>query len=74
MPGLRTPRRRRPEDGRRPRRSTNAIWLLFWLILVIVLLGLLFGGYRKGNKETGSPLPAPYRVAAVHPVGAGADR
>lgn len=76
MPGLRIPRRRPPEDGRRPRRSVNALWLLFWLILVIILLGLIFGGYRKGDKESGMPLPAGH--TAAHAVAAavwsGAER
>jgi hypothetical protein len=36
----------------------NALWLLFWLILIIVLLGLIFGGYRKGSKVGGSWVPA----------------
>jgi hypothetical protein len=69
---LRIPRRRPPEDGRRPRRSLNALWLLFWLILVIILLGLIFGGYRKGNKESGMPLPTGHAVAAA--VWGSADR
>lgn len=75
MPGLRIPRRRPPQDGRRPRRSLNALWLFFWLILVIILLGLIFGGYRKGSKESGMPLPAGsagHAVAAA--VWGGADR
>lgn len=46
MPGFRFPRLPRDE---RPRRRFNALWGLFWLILLIILLGLLFGGYRKGT-------------------------
>jgi len=41
--------RRRREDGSRPRRL-GCWWPLLWLILLIVLLGLIFGGYRKGTK------------------------
>ena len=58
MPGMRFPRRRRYEEHqreerryeeRRRRRGFNALWAFFWLILVIILLGLIFGGYRKGT-------------------------
>ena len=32
------------------------MWAVFWLIILIVLLGLVFGGYRKGTpvKNPGS--------------------
>lgn len=59
MPGMRFPgpRLRREErreeyreDRRRRRRGFNAIWAFFWLILLIIVLGLLFGGYRKGTQ------------------------
>ncbi|HTJ68033.1 MAG TPA: hypothetical protein VL551_10920 [Actinospica sp.] len=47
---MRIPRvRRRREDERPRRRSFNALWAFFWLILIIILLGLIFGGYRKGT-------------------------
>jgi hypothetical protein len=46
VPGFRLPRKPRDE---RPRRSFNALWAFFWLIVLIILLGLLFGGYRKGT-------------------------
>jgi hypothetical protein len=46
VPGFRIPRFRRDE---RPRRRFNALWAFFWLVLLIILLGLLFGGYRKGT-------------------------
>lgn len=45
--------RRRPVDPTAPR-PLGCFWPLFWLILVVVLLGLLFGGYRKGTK-VGAP-------------------
>lgn len=41
-----------------PRRKSRSIW--FWLfiaVLIILLLGLIFGGYRKGTPV--SSLPAP---------------
>ncbi|MBS2964589.1 hypothetical protein KGA66_16150 [Actinocrinis puniceicyclus] len=40
-------------DGAAPR-PLGCFWPIFWLILVIILLGLLFGGYRKGTK-VGAP-------------------
>ena len=46
----------------------RTIW--FWLlvaVVVIVLLGLLFGGYRKGQK-VGAPAPTATQVAAVQVV------
>jgi hypothetical protein len=46
---MRIPARRRPRDERPRRRGFNALWAFFWLILIIVLLGLVFGGYRKGT-------------------------
>lgn len=49
MPGMRF-RRRRYYDERPRRRRTSAIWALFWLIVLIVVLGLIFGGYRKGTQ------------------------
>jgi hypothetical protein len=42
------------------------MWAFFWLILLIVLLGLIFGGYRKGTpiKNPGSWLPAAVGISA----------
>jgi hypothetical protein len=43
----------------------RSIW--FWLLVVVVLiilLGLLFGGYRKGQK-VGAPTPAPTQTVSV---------
>jgi hypothetical protein len=52
-------RRRRQVDASAPR-PLGCFWPLFWLILLVVLLGLLFGGYRKGTK-----VGAPERVVPV---------
>jgi hypothetical protein len=51
LPGLRIPRRERPaREERRRRGGFNVLWAFFWLILIIILLGLIFGGYRKGSQ------------------------
>ena len=49
--GLKSRRRERRggQDGSRPR-PLGCLWPMFWLILLIVLLGLLVGGYHKGTK------------------------
>jgi hypothetical protein len=48
---LRIPRRERPaREERRRRGGFNVLWAFFWLILIIILLGLIFGGYRKGSQ------------------------
>jgi hypothetical protein len=49
-------RRQAGVDSAAPR-PLGCLWPIFWLILIIVLLGLLFGGYRKGTK-VGAPAPA----------------
>jgi hypothetical protein len=58
-------RRRDAGNGAAPR-PLGCLWPIFWLILIIVILGLLFGGYRKGTKVS-APQPAhrssPYSVA-----------
>ena len=46
-------RRQAGVDSAAPR-PLGCLWPIFWLILIIVLLGLLFGGYRKGTK-VGAP-------------------
>lgn len=47
--GMRTRRRRERENASRPR-SLGCVWPVFLLVVLIVLLGLIFGGYRKGTK------------------------
>ena len=58
------PRRSRREAAA-PRRL-GCFWPLFWLLLLIVVLGLMLGGYRKGTK-VGAPLP-PVATSARQPV------
>ena len=55
--------RRRREGQQAGPRPLGCLWPLFWLILLIVLLGLLFGGYRKGTKVS-APGFEPARAAA----------
>jgi len=68
--------RRRREGQPAGPRPLGCLWPLFWLILLIVLLGLLFGGYRKGTKvsapEFGSPHGTAAAVAVWSAVGGGA--
>jgi hypothetical protein len=49
-------RRRQADANSAAPRSIGCLWPLFWLILIIVLLGLLFGGYRKGTKVGAPPV------------------
>lgn len=48
-------RRRQVDANSAAPRSIGCLWPMFWLILIIVLLGLLFGGYRKGTKVGAPP-------------------
>jgi hypothetical protein len=50
-------RRRRGEEQTRPR-ALGCLWPMLWVVLIIILLGLLFGGYHKGKKVS-APLPGP---------------
>ena len=68
-------RRRRQVDGTAPR-PLGCFWPLFWLILLVVLLGLLFGGYRKGTKIGAPSSVAPgsgYSYTYSASAGSGAD-
>lgn len=57
-------------DGTRRRRRPGCLWMLFWIILVIIVLGLVFGGYRKGTKSAPAPAGGAERVVATAPYGA----
>jgi hypothetical protein len=67
LPGLRIPRRRDSREDRPRRRGFNVLWAFFWLILIIIVLGLIFGGYRKGTpvKNPGSWVRAGVSSSAV---------
>jgi hypothetical protein len=60
--------RRRMSSGgplRRPRRRLTGclLWIL-GLIVALVILSLMFGGFQKGTKVGGAGPPAPLRVSA----------
>ena len=62
----------RRRSGRRPRRRRTGclLWILA-VIIVLVVLSLLFGGFQKGTKAGGLGRPAPVLVTAI---GQGAGR
>jgi len=51
---------------RRPRRRLTGclLWIL-GLIIILVILSLLFGGFQKGTKAGGAGLPTPVPARAV---------
>lgn len=49
-------RRRRVDANSAAPRPIGCLWPVFWLILILILLGLLFGGYRKGTKVGAPPV------------------
>jgi hypothetical protein len=59
--------RRRMSSGRRPwwprRRLTGCLLWILGLIVVLVILSLMFGGFQKGTKAGGAGLPAPVHFA-----------
>jgi len=61
-------RRRRTGSGRGPRRRLGGclLWIL-GLIVALVILSLMFGGFQKGTKAglAGAPAPVPAAVTAV---------
>jgi hypothetical protein len=58
--------RPRSNGPRRPR--SRLVGCLVWLVGVIIgliILSLLFGGFQKGTKADGAAVPAPLRVHAT---------
>jgi hypothetical protein len=55
--------------GNGPRRSKSRLaGCLLWvlgLIIVLIILSLLFGGFQKGTKASGAGMPAPPRTHAA---------
>ena len=56
----------RREGRRRPRLIGCLIWLIA-LIVILIVLSLLFGGFRKGTKVSWARPAAP-PAAAQHPT------
>lgn len=57
----------RPSGGR-PRRFSRPVGCLIWLIALIVLLivlSVLFGGFQKGTKVNGAAAAAPAGAARL---------
>jgi hypothetical protein len=52
--------------SRRPRTSLGGclLWLL-GLLIVLVILSLLFGGFHKGTKVNGTGPPVPFSVSSA---------
>ena len=63
--------RRRMGSGepRRPRRRlTGCLLWIVGLIIILIILSLLFGGFQKGTKA-GDGAPVPFSVTAAGPGG-----
>jgi hypothetical protein len=60
--------RRRMSPGgrsRRPRRRlTGCLLWIVGLIVALIILSLMFGGFQKGTKAGGAGLPAPVHFVA----------
>jgi hypothetical protein len=57
-------RRRRGSQNPAAPRRLGCLWPLFWFVLLIVLLGLIFGGYRKGTRVGAPQFPVgDYRLS-----------
>jgi hypothetical protein len=57
-------RRRQQRPGSRSRRSGCLVWLLV-LVIVLIVISLLFGGFRMGTRTGGAGAPAPVPAAAA---------
>ncbi len=62
---LRRGRVRRERQWRRRNRRIGCLMWLVVVILVVIALGLFFGGFRKGTKVGGIAAPARSAVAAT---------
>jgi hypothetical protein len=64
----------RRRSGRRSRRrGTGCLLWILAIIIVLVILSLLFGGFQKGTKAGGLGRPAPALAAAAPVPVAAAD-
>jgi hypothetical protein len=63
-------RRKRGSGGpQRPRRLAGCLLWIVALIIVLVVVSLLFGGFQKGTKVGGDGAPVPFSVTAAGPGG-----
>ena len=62
-------RRMRPGTPRRPRRLAGCLLWIVALIIVLVIMSLLFGGFQKGTRLGGDGAPRPFPVTAAGPGG-----
>jgi hypothetical protein len=64
--------RRRMGSGRPRRQRSRLAGCLLWLlalIVALVILSLLFGGFQKGTRAGGDGAPVPFPVTAAGPGG-----
>ena len=64
-------RRRERYDGRRWRPRSRAVGCLMWVVLLIVILvvlALVFGGFQKGTRYSGLGAGAAHVAVAIAPV------
>ena len=54
---------------RRPRRLAGCLLWIVALIIVLVIMSLLFGGFQKGTRVGGDGAPRPFPVTAAGPGG-----
>jgi hypothetical protein len=50
------------------RRAGCLLWVVI-LLIVLVVLSLLFGGFQMGTKPGGAPAPRPVTVSRLLPAG-----
>jgi hypothetical protein len=62
-------RRTGPGTPRRPRRLSGCLLWIVALIIVLVVMSLLFGGFQKGTKVSGDGASRPFSVTAAGPGG-----
>ena len=60
-------RRKRGSGG--PRRLAGCLLWIVALIIVLVIMSLLFGGFQKGTRLGGDGAPRPFPVTAAGPGG-----
>jgi hypothetical protein len=55
-------------DGERQRRFTRPVGCLLWLVallVILIVLSVLFGGFQKGTKAGGLPAQRDWRQVAA---------